>query len=69
LEGDELAVSFRNYLQHSTQEDCQHQLWSELSLDASTTPAKEWPEAFYWDIKNRLSALVTEHRPGLISKP
>jgi hypothetical protein len=69
LEGDVQLKSFSDYLMHSTQEDCQHLLWSELSLDTSRVPPKAWPDAFREDVKSQLFALIEEHRSGLIGEP
>jgi hypothetical protein len=65
LEGDVLPNSFRAYLEHSTQEDCQHLLWSELSLGTSQVPAKAWPDDFYENVKSQLVALIRDHRSGV----
>ena len=68
LEDSELPDSFRKYLEHSTQEECQHLLWSDLSLDTSEVPPKPWPSEFYENVKSRLTALMEEHRSGRIEE-
>lgn len=34
LEGGRLPDSFREYLEHATQEACQHHLWQEMGIDS-----------------------------------
>jgi hypothetical protein len=65
LEDARIPQSFLQYLQHSTQEECQHRLWAELHLDTTGTPPKEFPRGFYEDITGALQRLMTAHQTGL----
>lgn len=65
LEEGRLPKSFSDYLQHATQEACQHRLWSELGIDTSKVPVREWPQGFDQDVKNALERLMTEYQSGL----
>jgi hypothetical protein len=66
LEGGRLPESFTEYLEHATQEACQHQLWSELGIDTSKIQGRQWPKTFYEDVKNALDRLMAEYQSGLI---
>jgi hypothetical protein len=63
LEGGEMPPSFSTYLEHATQEACQHRLWDELKLQ--TSGGTPWPRDFYEDVKRTLERLMKEHRSGL----
>jgi len=65
LEGGRLPDSFTEYLEHATQEACQHRLWSELGIDTSKVPGRGWPERFHSDVKTSLDRLMAEHQSGL----
>jgi len=65
LEGGQLPASFKAYLEHSTQEACQHRLYSELGIDTSNVPGRPWPAAFDDDVKSSLDRLMAEHQSGL----
>src|SRR5262249_31578330 len=58
LEGGRLPDSFTKYLEHATQEACQHRLWSELGIDTSGVPGRKWPDSFYDDVKKALDHLM-----------
>ena len=65
LEGGRLPDSFTEYLEHATQEACQHRLWSELGIDTSKALGREWPDSFHDDVKRALDRLMKEHQSGL----
>ena len=65
LEGGRLPDSFTEYLEHSTQEACQHRLWSELGIDTSNVSGRRWPQAFHTDVKIALDRLMEDHQSGL----
>jgi hypothetical protein len=65
LEGGRLPDSFTEYLEHATQEACQHRLWSELGIDTSKVPGRQWPQAFDNDVKTALARLMAEYQSGL----
>lgn len=65
LEGGRLPDSFTEYLEHATQEACQHRLWSELGIDSSKVPGRGWPQAFDKDAKTALDRLMAEYQTGL----
>jgi len=65
LEGGLLPGSFTEYLEHATQEACQHRIWSELNIDTSQVPGRRWPQAFDKDVKAALDRLMVEYQSGL----
>jgi hypothetical protein len=65
LEDGRLPESFAEYLEHATQEACQHRLWSELGIDTSGVPGRRWPQAFHKDVKSALDRLMQEYQSGL----
>lgn len=65
LENGMLPKSFSEYLIHATQEACQHRLWSELSIDTSKVPGREWPQQFPTDVKDSLDRITKEYKTGL----
>lgn len=65
LEGGRLPGSFTEYLEHATQEACQHRLWSELGIDTSKVRGRQWPQAFDKDVKSALDRLMAEYQSGL----
>jgi hypothetical protein len=64
LEGGRLPESFTEYLEHATQEACQHRLWSELSIDTSGVRGRRWPKAFDRDVKTALDRLMVSINRG-----
>jgi hypothetical protein len=65
LENSHLPKSFGEYLQHATQEACQHQLWDELKIDTSHVPGRKWPRQFDQDVKKTLDSLMEQYKSGL----
>lgn len=65
LEGSHLPKSFSEYLEHSTQENCQHALWNELHLDTSRVQGRPWPGEFYDDVQKGLGRLLGEYKSGI----
>jgi hypothetical protein len=65
LEGNRLPDSFSKYLEHATQEACQHLLWDELRLDTSRVPGRPWPGQFHDDVKQALDRIMDEHKSGM----
>jgi len=65
LEGGQLPGSFAAYLEHSTQEACQHRLASELGVDTSGVSDRAWPDDFYGEVTASLERLIAEHQSGL----
>lgn len=57
IEGDEYPQSFWDYLQHSTQESVQVDIWNELHLSTSHVKGIPWPEKFSNDVKSQLDVL------------
>jgi hypothetical protein len=62
LESSTMPVSFKEYLEHVTQESCQHRLWADLKIDTSDVPGQSWPQMFSKDVKSALDGLMVEHR-------
>jgi hypothetical protein len=50
--------SFKQYLEHSTQQIVQHRLWKELNVSTDNVPGVPWPDEFYDDIRNALESLM-----------
>jgi hypothetical protein len=65
LEGARVPRSFEKYLEHATQESCQHRLWSELSIDTAHVKGPSWPSEFHDDVKGALDRLMTEYQSGV----
>jgi len=65
LEGSQVPKSFEQYLEHATQEACQHRLWSELSIDTSHVKGRKWPSEFHDDVKGALDRLMDEYKSGM----
>src|SRR5262249_31680045 len=65
LEGGQLPDSFAAYLEHSTQEACQHRLASELDVDTSGVSDRPWPDDFYGGATAPLARPIAGHQPGL----
>ena len=65
LKDGSLPKSFSDYLEHATQEACQHKLWSELGIDTSQVPAREWPDNFETDVRGAFRSLMAEYQSGL----
>jgi hypothetical protein len=65
LEGSILPESFTEYLEHATQEGCQHVLWNELQIDTSCAPGRPWPANFHSEVKTTLKKLMDERQQGL----
>jgi hypothetical protein len=62
LEGGCLPDSFSEYLEHATQEACQHRLFAELGIDTSKVPGRPLPETFHSDVETALDRLMEEHQ-------
>jgi hypothetical protein len=65
LDGNNLPASFSKYLQHATQESCQHQIWSELKIDTSHVAGLPWPDGFHTDVRRTLDRLMNDYKSGL----
>jgi hypothetical protein len=65
LEGNNLPASFAQYLQHATQEACQHRLWEELKIDTAKVLGQPWPQTFHEDVHSTLDQLMGIYRAGL----
>ncbi len=65
LEDAQVPKSFEEYLEHATQEACQHRLWSELSIDTSHVKGRRWPSKFHEDVKGALDRLMCEYQTGV----
>jgi hypothetical protein len=65
LEGGRIPESSTEYLEHATQEACQHRLWSELGIDTSKVKGRQWPQMFYKDVKSALDELMNDYQSGL----
>jgi hypothetical protein len=65
LEGGLMPDSFARYLEHATQEACQHRLWNEHQIDTKHVPGRPWPEGFYEDVKDTLGRLMERHQTGV----
>jgi hypothetical protein len=65
LEEARVPKSFQKYLEHATQESCQHRLWSELSIDTAHVKGPSWPAEFHGDVKGALDRLMTEYQSGV----
>ena len=66
LEERQMPESFGQYLEHATQEACQHRLWTELSIDTSQVKGRQWPSAFHDDVKASLDQLMDEYQSGVM---
>ena len=64
LEGGQIPASFADYLQHATQEDCQHRLRDDLYLE-TYAPSKKFPRRFPEEVDETLSRLLSEHQAGI----
>jgi hypothetical protein len=65
LENARVPKSFEEYLEHATQEACQHRLWSELGIDTSKVKGRKWPTKFHDDVKDALDRLMGEYQSGV----
>jgi hypothetical protein len=65
LENGKMPTSFSRYLEHATQEACQHEMWTALHLDSGHVPGKPWPADFFDDVKGMLERLMQEHQSGI----
>jgi hypothetical protein len=65
LEGNRLPKSFSEYLQHATQEACQHQIWGELNIDTSHVRGRPWPGDFDREVRQTLDRLMDAYKTGL----
>jgi hypothetical protein len=63
LENGRMPESFSRYLEHATQEECQHRLWSELHIE--TDGGTPWPQGFYEEVKDTLERLTNDYQGGL----
>ena len=63
LEKGQMPESFSRYLEHATQEECQHRLWNELQI--ATGGGTPWPSGFYDDVKSALDRLMKDHHGDL----
>jgi hypothetical protein len=57
IEEVELPQSFWDYLQHSTQESAQIDIWNELHINTSHVKGLPWPDRFTKDVKSQLDSL------------
>src|SRR5271166_859104 len=62
VDGAEMPQSFYDYLQHSTQELIQQELWSSAEVDTSFLPKQHFPPQFYDDIGETLKQLMSEYQ-------
>jgi hypothetical protein len=62
VDGSEMPVSFYEYLQHSSQELIQHDLWIAQKIDTSYIPGRPFPQAFYDEIEQTLKRLMSEYQ-------
>lgn len=65
LEGGLMPESFSRYLEHATQEACQHRLWNELQIDTKHVPGRPWPQGFYEEVRDTLRLLMQRHQTGV----
>jgi hypothetical protein len=65
LEGGHVPTSFEEYLEHSTQEACQHRIWAELAVDTSAVQGRKWPADFHEDVKGAFNRLMAEYQAGV----
>ena len=65
LEGGQIPSSFADYLQHATQEDCQHRLRDDLNLDTSNARFKTFPSTFPGEVQETLQRLMRDHQSGV----
>jgi hypothetical protein len=65
LEGGKMPDSFTRYIEHATQEACQHRLWGELSIDTSAVKGRKWPNEFDDDVKASFTRLMSEYQSGV----
>jgi hypothetical protein len=56
-----IPKSFRQYLEHSTQQVVQHRLYTDLGVSTDHIPGVPWPDAFYDDVKASLEGLMARH--------
>jgi hypothetical protein len=60
-----IPQSFRDYLEHSTQELFQQRLANELDVSTQHIKGKRWPQQFEKDVKNGI-ALIMQKRESLL---
>lgn len=65
LEDGKMPDSFKRYIEHATQEACQHRLWSELAIDTSAVKGLRWPSDFDDDVKASFTRLMSEYQAGV----
>ena len=57
-EGTTIPQSFRDYLEHSTQELFQHRVATELNIHTQNVKAKHWPSQFDEDVKSAITKIM-----------
>jgi hypothetical protein len=61
IEGVEFPKSYWDYLQHSTQEVVQIDIWRELEISTSGLAGYPWPDDFNDDVKKQLDKLMKRY--------
>jgi hypothetical protein len=61
VDAGSVPESFRQYLEHSTQQVVQHRLHADLGVSTDHIPGVPWPDAFYDDVKASLDELMARH--------
>jgi hypothetical protein len=67
LEEDLMPETFSRYLQHSTQEECQHRIRNELQI--KTYGGMPWPKGFYEDVKQTFEKLMADYQGRMRRMP
>jgi hypothetical protein len=65
VQGADMPQSFYDYLQSSTQEILQHELWAREHIDTSFIQGQRFPDAFFPDIERTLKSLMLEYEAGV----
>jgi hypothetical protein len=61
IEGVEFPDSYWDYLQHTTQETVQCDIWNELKINTSRLNGYPWPPNFNKDVKKQLDMLMKRY--------
>jgi hypothetical protein len=61
IEGVEFPKSYWDYLQHTTQETVQTDIWKELNISTSELKGYRWPKNFNLDVKKQLDLLMNRY--------
>ena len=65
IEGGRVPDSFKAYMAHSTQEEFQQLLWTELQIDTAFVAGTPWPKQFYQDVTQGLELVRSKYEIAL----